>query len=300
MAGAFTTVDLSQLPAPAIVEQISFETILAEMLADLQARHPEFSALVESDPAYKILEVAAYRETLIRQRNNESCLAVMLAFASGTDLDQLGANVNVQRLLLTPADNTTIPPTPAVYESDADFRTRIQLSFEGYTTAGSEGSYVYHGLSADGDVRDVSAVSPTPGVVDVYVLSRTGDGTADAGLIATVNAALNAEDVRPMTDQVTVQSAAIVPYTITAELTLYPGPDSAVVLAAAQAAVAKYASDMQRIGFDVTRSGIFRALHQPGVQNVSLTAPAADVEIGETQASYCSAITVTVAASTDV
>lgn len=300
MAGAFTTVDLSQLPAPAVVEQISFEAILAEMLADLQARDPTFTALVESDPAYKILEVAAYRETLIRQRANESCLAVMLAFAQGTDLDQLGANVNVQRLLLTPADPDTIPPTPAVYESDADFRTRIQLSFEGYTTAGSEGSYVYHGLSADGDVRDVSAVTPEPGKVDIYVLSRTGDGEASNELIDTVDAALNAEDVRPMTDQVTVQSAIIVPYTITAELTLYPGPDSAVVLAAAQEAAQAYADDMHRIGFDVTLSGIYRALHQPGVQNVSLTAPVADIVVDETEASYCSAITVTVAGSTDV
>ena len=79
MAGSFTAVDLSRLVAPTVVETLDFETIFAAMLADLQARDSAFSALVESDPAYKILEVAAYRELLIRQRVNDAGRAVMLA-----------------------------------------------------------------------------------------------------------------------------------------------------------------------------------------------------------------------------
>lgn len=300
MAGAFTTVDLSQLPAPAVVEQLSFESIVADMIADLQSRDPTFTALLESDPAYKIIEVCAYRETLLRQRANDACYGVMLAFAAGADLDQLGANVNVQRLLLDAGDPTAVPPVPPTYESDNDFRARIQLSAEGYTTAGSEGSYVYHALSADGDVKDASAISPAPGQVTVYVLSRTGDGTADATLLNTVAAAINADDVRPMTDQVTVLSASIVDYTITATLTLYPGPDSGVVLLAAQTAAQQYVADMHRLGYDIARSAILGALQQPGVQSVSLTSPAADIAISDGQASYCTAITVTVAGSTNV
>lgn len=101
MANAFTAVNLSKLPPPVVVEQLDFETIFAEMLADLQSRDPVFTALVESDPAFKILEVAAYRELLIRQRANESAKAVMLAFANDADLDQLGANVGVARLVIT-------------------------------------------------------------------------------------------------------------------------------------------------------------------------------------------------------
>jgi phage-related baseplate assembly protein len=300
MAGAFTNVNLSQLAAPVIVEQIDFEVIFAAMLADLVARYPEFSALVESDPAYAILEVVAYREVLLRQRVNEAALGCMLAYATGSDLDQLGANVNVERRIITPADPTTTPPTPAVFETDDEFRARIQLSFEGYTTAGSEGSYVYHALSADGDVLDASATSPTPGVVDVFVLSRTGNGEASAELVALVNAALNADDIRPMTDNVTVQSATIEEYVITAALTLYPGPDANVVRQAAVDAVTKYAASVQRIGFDVTRAGIIGALVQAGVQNVALSAPADDIVIGDSQASFCTAITVTVAALTNV
>lgn len=300
MAGAFTTVNLSQLPAPNVVEALDFETILTAMVADLQARDPAFSALVESDPAYKILEVAAYREVLLRQRVNDAAHGVMLAFAGGSDLDQIGANYSVQRLVLDPGDPTAVPPVAPTYESDADFRSRIQLSPEGYTTAGSEGSYVFHGLGADADVKDIQAVSPTPGQVTVYVLSRIGNGAASPDLIAAVNATLNAARVRPMTDQVTVLSASIVNYSITAQLVLYPGPDPAVVLAAANAAINAYVQAQRRIGYDVPLSGIYAALHQSGVQRVNLTSPSVNLVIGNGEASYCTAITVTVAGATDV
>lgn len=300
MAGAFTVVDLSQLPAPNVVEPLDFETILSAMIADLHERDPTFTALVESDPAYKILEVCAYRELLMRQRVNEAAKAVMLAYATGSDMDQLGANVGVQRQVITPADDTTVPPTPAVMESDEDFRARIQLSPEGYTTAGSEGSYVFHGLGADADVKDIQAISPTPGKVTVYVLSRTGDGTAPVETIDAVTATLNGETIRPMTDEVTVLSANIVNYAITAELTLFPGPDANVVKQSAIDAVTAFAEAQRRIGYDVTLSGLYHALHQPGVQNVSLTSPTASLVLGDGQASYCTAITVTVAGETDV
>jgi phage-related baseplate assembly protein len=300
MAGEYTTVNLSQLPAPGVVETLDYEVVLAAMLADLRARDPVFNALFESDPAYKILEVAAYREVLLRQRINDAAKAVMLAFAKGSDLDQIGANFNLGRLVITPGDPTAVPPVAPVMEPDEDFRARIQLSFEGYTTAGSEGSYVFHGLSADGDVKDIQAVSPDPGDVTVYVLSRTGTGTASPALVAKVVAALNAERVRPMTDRVTVLSASIVSYTITAELVMYPGPDPEVVRQAALAAVTAYAEAQRRIGYDVTLSGLYAALHQPGVQRVNLTSPAAGLTINDGQASHCTAITVTVAEDTDV
>jgi len=291
MATGFTSVDLSRLPPPNVVERVDFETIVTEMLADLRLRDPGFDALVESDPAYKILEVCAYRELLIRERVNTAAQAVMLAYARGADLDQLGAVLGVARLRLDAGNpNAGIDPT---FESDEDFRRRIQLAPEGFSVAGPEGAYVFHALSAAGDVLDASATSPSPGEVVVSILSRTGDGTANPTLLNRVAQVLTNENVRPMTDHVTVQSAEIVPYTVTATVFTFAGPDSSVVLNEASARLERYIEESHRLGRDVTLSGLYSALHVDGVQRVELVTPATDVVISRTQASHCTGAAIT-------
>jgi phage-related baseplate assembly protein len=299
MAGSFTAVDLTQLAAPDIVDELDFERVLSDMVADLRARDPAFTALVESDPAFKILEVAAWRETLLRQRINEAAQAVMLAYASGADLDQIGANYSVARLTLDPGNPDALPPIPPTLESDADFRRRIQISPEGLTTAGSRGSYEFHALGADPKVLDAQAVSPLPGEVTVYVMSRDGDGTASADLVEAVQAILSGDTIRPMTDRVMVQSAAITPYAIEAELILFPGPDAEVVRLSAEKEATTYAARQHRLGYDVTLSGIYAALHRPGVQNVILNSPAASLVMGDGEAAFSTGVIVTVG-GTDV
>lgn len=292
---AFTQIDLSTLPAPDVIEELNFETIFAAMLADLQARDPVFDALVESDPAYKILEVAAYRELLVRQRVNDAARAVMLAYATGTDLDQLGALFGVERFVLVEADPEAVPPVAAVLESDTEFRRRIQLSLEGFSVAGPEGAYIFHSLSAHPDVLDVSATSPDPGEVLISVLSRVGDGQPTTTVLNAVNAALNDDAIRPLTDLVTVQAATKVNYHVAASLYTYPGPDSSVVLTAATAALNAYIASVRKVGFDVTLSGIYAALHQPGVQRVSLTHPTSNLTVNETSYAHCTHTTITLA-----
>lgn len=286
-------IDLSQLPVPRIVENIDYETILAELLDDLAYRYPELNVPAESDPSYKILEVAAYREMLVRQRVNEAARAVMLAYAEDEDLDNLGALFNVQRLQTYAGDPDAIPPVPPEFEANPDFRRRILLSLEGLSTAGPEGAYIFHALSAAGGVLDASATSPTPGDVVVTVLAREGDGTANPALLESVDAAVNAESVRPLTDHVTVQGADILPYTIAATLYFQPGPDSQVVLAEAQAEAQKYANRQHRLGMDITLSGVYAALHRAGVQRVELTSPTQTITVDRQQAAYCTAIALT-------
>lgn len=297
MANAYVAVDLSTLAAPEFIESLDYNTILADMLADLIARDSTFTALVESDPAYKILEVAAYREYLVRQRVNEAGKALLLAYAEGADLDQYGAGLEVERLTITPADDTTVPPTPAVMESDTDYRARIQMSPEGYTNAGSIGAYQFFALSADGDVADVSVTTPQPGTVGVYILSRTGDGTAGSTLLATVSAALNDESVRPLCDTVAVHSAAILNYSINATLEIYASVDQDAVMAIAQAQAQAYVDSVHKCGQGPTLAGVYAALFVTGVQNVTLNAPGiqADMAVDDTQASYCTGITLAAA-----
>ena len=293
MAGGFSAVDLSQLPAPSVVEVLDYESVLEAMLTDLRARDASFTAITEADPAYKILETAAYRELILRQRINEAAQSVMLAYALSTDLDNLGALLNVTRLETDAGDPDAVPPIAASYETDDALRRRIQLALEGFSVAGPEGAYIFHALSADGEVLDASAISPNPGEVLVTVLARTGSGEAPQSLLDTVDATLNAEDVRPLTDQVSVQSATINEYSVQATLYFYSGPDRSLVLAEAQSAIDAYTAQQHRIGLDVTLSGIYAALHQQGVQRVELSAPTDNIVIDAQSAAYCTDITLT-------
>jgi phage-related baseplate assembly protein len=291
----YTPIDLSTVPAPNVVEALSYETIFAAMLADLQARDTAFTALVESDPAYKILEVAAYRELLIRQRVNDGARAVMLAYATGSDLENLSALFGVTRKTLDEGDATALPPIPPTFETDAALRYRTQLALEGLSTAGPIGAYQFHALSVDG-VKDAGIQGPPdtdPGEVLVTILSATGSGTAGSPLIAAVDAALNAEDVRPLTDQVTVQSATIVSYEVIATLYIPTGPDPTAVQTAALASVQAYVESRHRVGLDVRLSGLYAALHVGGVERVTLSAPGivADLVTTAVQAPYCTDVT---------
>lgn len=67
--------DLASLPTPAVIEPLSFETIFIELQSEFQSRYPDYSALLASDPAVKLLEVAAYREVLLRNRINTAAKA---------------------------------------------------------------------------------------------------------------------------------------------------------------------------------------------------------------------------------
>ncbi|HDS1622881.1 baseplate assembly protein [Stenotrophomonas maltophilia] len=290
-SGSFTSVNLSQLPAPAVIEVLDFEAMFDESLTALQALDPTFDALLPSDPAFKILEVCTYLRLLDRQRVNDAARGVMLAYAGGSDLDHLAAIFGVVRQVLDPGrPQEGVPPR---YESDEDFRRRIQLGPEGFSVAGPEGAYVFHALSADPRVLDASATSPAPGEVVVSVLSREADGTATQGLLDIVEAKLSADDVRPLTDHVLVKPATIVTYSVDATLFTFAGPDSQVVLAEARTRLDRYISESHRLGRDVTRSGLFAALHAEGVQRVEIVHPAADVVVNRTQATHCAGVTLT-------
>ena len=135
---------------------------------------------------------------------------------------------------------------------------------------------------------------PSPGQVLVTLLSRNGDGTASDAQIAAVEAALGAE-VRPLTDEVIVASAEIIPYAIEARLTLLAGPDQSVVLVNAQAGLDAWIARGGRLGQDANRAAISAALFVEGVQNIELIEPAADVIVDRTQSANCVGISVTVA-----
>lgn len=295
------TIDLSQLPPPVVVEPLDFETLFAQRKAAFIAMYPEDeqdeiarTLELESEPITMLLEENCYRELLLRQRVNEAARAVMLAYSTDSDLDNLAVNFNVERLTIQEEDDSVTPPVEAVMESDPDLRTRTQQAFEGLSVAGPTAAYEFWGRSADGRVADISAVSPTPACVTISVLSREGDGTASEDLLSVVAAALNDEEVRPVADRVTVQSAEIVPYQIDATLYIYPGPEAEPVRQASEQQLQAYIAAQNRLGRDIRLSAIYAALHVEGVQRVELAQPVADIVLSDYQASHCTEYTITV------
>jgi phage-related baseplate assembly protein len=290
-----TPIDLSRLSSPDIVETIDYETLLAERKASLVALYPadkqaEVAAALalESEPMNIHLQENAYREIVLRQRVNDAARAVMLAYAKGKDLEHLAALFEIERLEIKPADPAN--DIEAVYEEDPDLRARVQLAPQGFSVAGPEGAYISHARNADGRVLDASAVSPAPKEVVVTVLSREGDGTADDALVEKVRVALASDNVRPLTDFVTVQSATIKRYAVRATLIFFAGPDRSVALAEAQKNVKKYTDDMHKLGMAITLDGVYAAARAAGVQKVLLTEPAADIPATKQEAPYCTAI----------
>jgi len=287
-------INLSQLPAPEVIEVPDFETLLTERKEALIAFYPaEQQAAVrrvlalESDPMVKTLQENIYRGILLRQRINEAAQTVMVAYALGSDLDQLAANHNVQRLTVTPADPDAVPQVDAVTETDDALRVRVPEAFEGLSVAGPTAAYEFHAKSADGRVQDVSATSPSPASVLITILSREGNGEAPADLLATVNTALNAESVRTVADRVTVQGATIHDYSVKAKLHLFDSVAAGPCLEAANAQLAAYLTEQKKLGRGVRSESYVAVLRVPGVGWVEMIEPAADIILDRTAAGNC-------------
>ena len=254
--------DLTQLPPPEVVETLDFETILQVHRADLLARYPEAAAVIdlESEPLNKLLQAHAYRELLYRQRVNEAARAHLLAFATGADLDHKAAFYGLTRL-----DG----------ESDERLRARVQLRIKSLAGNGTREAYELTAMTASQNVRDARATQPFPG--RVHLLLWCHDAAQAEATLATVVAAISADDGRPLGVPVTVALARARAINITAAIEREAGTPAdlaqrlVVTLADALAAYA-------RLGRDVPRSWITARLHTAQVAAVRFPDPAAPAE----------------------
>lgn len=249
-------IDLQTLPAPSVVEELSFEAIVAAgkvQFAD--AMRPYLPAIdnilaLESEPVVKLIEHHAYRELLIRARINDAARAHLLAFASGGDLDQLAALFGVLR---------------QAGESDDRLRSRLQLKIAALGAQGTRQHYEFHSMTASPLVRTAQASQPAPGNV-LVMLWVTDQAQAEAARVA-VDAALNADAARMLGVRLVVQVAVPKAIHITARITRTAGAPTNLLallqdrLAAAFAAISVMSSS-------VSRSYVTTLLHVDGVHAV--------------------------------
>lgn len=114
--------------------------------------------------------------------------------------------------------NTEISASGSDIEEDEKYRQRARLFMESLSTAGPEGAYEYHALSADNSITSVKITSPSPGVVRIYSLVDNGEIPSQEILDKIYNAC-SPKDKRPLTDKVETAIPDVVNYNI--ELTYY-------------------------------------------------------------------------------
>ncbi|KZN53438.1 baseplate assembly protein [Pseudoalteromonas luteoviolacea] len=290
----FTKLDLSKVPVPDLFKSLDFELLYEQLKAQFLLDNPQYKAALslESDPIVLLLQTLAYQQLLQSQSLNDAIQGNMLASAQGNDLDAIAARYNIAR-------------KAQPQESDNAFRQRIQLAFNGLNTAGSSESYIYHTMSCDADIKDVSVQSPEPCDIELTVLSHADNGRPSDTLIETVQQYFTAQGraqpkvnenvskVRPLGDRVTVNKATIKPFSVQAELSILYGPSGETLVSTAKQAVVEYCKSRQYLGKKVTRAGIYAALHQSGVEDVTLLSPIEDIATSNTEAPFCESVTVT-------
>ena len=273
-----STLDLSRFPPPLAIRGLDYEGILSARLEALQARFDaadiEVNALgLETEPAVIIEQSDAYRELLALSAVNDAVRGTMIAFATGTDLEHLAAFYGVVRRVITEASGSAL----AVMEADGELRRRTLLAPEAFSSAGAPGGYVFHALGADPRVLNVDVWSPMPGHVNVAVQSREGDGAAPEDLLEAVRAHLSREDIKPLTDILSVRSVVNVPYDVVGTGYVLPGPDALAVRDQAIAAIEAMAAQRRTPSRDLPRSAVFEAASVGAMDKVILSSPAVDI-----------------------
>lgn len=160
-------------------------------------------------------------------------------------------------------------------EEDAEYYYRMRESMESFSTAGPENGYIYFAKSVSTAISDIAATSPEAGVVDVRVLLKDGQEATET-ILQQIEEKLNAKDVRPMTDIVTVSVPDKDIFNV--DLTYYieknTQASSTIIAQEANAAVEKYIEwQTEKMGRDINPSKLVELMMAAGIKRVDVREP---------------------------
>lgn len=276
--------DLSRFPAPLAIRDLGAVQILDERLVRLSEELAKIGVSFDtndlaSDALVVLQDGDTWRELIARTEINDAVRSVMIAFSVGADLDHLAAFYGVVRL---------------TGEQDPQFRRRVLLAPEAFSTAGSEGAYRFHALSASVDVVNVDVWKSGPGQVRVAIQSAGPRGIAEQPLIELVRDHLHQKDIKPLTDMVSVSSVKSFDYSIDVEGFVLPGPDPLAVKKLMEDSLFKMAIARFTPTRDVPLSAIYAAATVGPVDRVVIKTPLADIARGDGELANCTGIKVKV------
>ncbi|MGI2068105.1 baseplate J/gp47 family protein [Shewanella sp. MF08487] len=321
------------LPKPDIITTPVFETLLANVKADvlayLEQNAPQDVNAVretfnnEAEILTKITEAFAVILQSVTRRMNAQALQMFGMYATDTAMvDLIASQLGVTRLTLSSGDANAFPPVAPVMESNEALLTRYYLAAYALASTGTRSGYRFHAMTLGGrptvrvesptnnkvivtyefaehedagKTKDAQARQVAPGTVDCYILSHEGDGMPDQHLIDVSQAYLQRDDIAQETDLLTVKTPTIPRWECEAVLYLRPGPDKEMVKLAAEKAAKEYALQQHRLGGSIEPSMLYSVLLQStGAHRADLKKPVQPLRCSYSEAPYLESINITV------
>ena len=163
-------------------------------------------------------------------------------------------------------------------ENDENFRERIQIAPESFSVAGARGAYEYYARSAHQDIIDVAVIGPPelePGYVEIYPLMKDGELPTDE-IIEVVLNTCNADDVRPLTDYVSVHAPKTVNFDL--DVKYFIDRLRATQSAELQTSIEKAVNDWvtwqrSKLGRDLNPSELNHRMIAAGAKRTEITSP---------------------------
>lgn len=285
-----TSIDISRLPAPDAIEALDYEALYAafkvRFLAFWQTQRAINPALpaydvqsLETDPAGIVGEAWSYLRLMDRQRVNDAFLALLSAYAKGSNLEGIAAGRNLARIVIVPATSSAA----AIMEGDDALLRRYLLSFDVPASA-SAGRYLYDAWTAWPQSADKTlglwdarangrAIHGRVGDTDVVVIGPEGRLPTPAEL-ASVRAAVTHPDRAPEAVAISVMAASRVEYAVSLVLEVPAvGPSPDVLKAEAIKRVTAAAKDRTLIGGEIPAGLLSGSAFGVGIIKVRDRAP---------------------------
>ena len=185
------------------------------------------------------------------------------------------------------AENITTTSGGAEKEDNESYYERMRDSMESFSTAGPINGYIYWTKTVSPAVLDVAVTSPEACYVDVRVILRDGQEATEA-VLKEIEEALNASDIRPLTDIVTVSAPETVDFSVDATFWIaQPNRESAAAIEReVRAAVDNFIIwQTSKMGRDINPSYLTKLMMDAGAKRVEVRQPTfqsvADIAVGK-------------------
>jgi phage-related baseplate assembly protein len=177
--------------------------------------------------------------------------------------------------------NTTVTSGGTDIESDDQYRYRVWLAIESFSTCGPHDAYEFWALSADPSIIQCVVYSSPDiaGEVHLFPLCQDANGLPippSSDILAKVLTSCSADTKRPVTDYVTAYAPT--PFNYSCELTYYVSELNEVLLGSIQLAVTQAVNDWvtwqgSYIGRDINTDELSRRCLEAGAKRIVVTTP---------------------------